>query len=444
MGNFASKLLFYTSGTRKEDNEVEATEQQADANDNMCTPILSERRVLVDPRSASAGIPRTPLEINTEGSMTNKVPSAIPRYLQTKQYLETDMDVVMQPLTPKKRLPKLTDSGQSSDSDGMQHYLTPNINDEKHPKMLTPIDKERYNVLGLDPRSPAADFSRTPILIPKSIAKLKARSQENLTRKGSYDTDVYNPKILYKEISVRTPQSDSDSTTVFESEAEVTVIKNLKVKDSEEKLISSEQTIAIDKEEDNVDKQDDCEDIQQDVETMHISEDSYCEQNLQSHSDKIKVWQDPSSEESKSGKEEKENVETLPPHASPREDIIITFDDTSVTLPKLVKTGENKREEIAGKKKKDIGTDAKLVSNEENIFNPGNKYRTETFKNRTPLGNRSNNEQVQRIATKSPQHLLRNKALSSKVQQENTPPCKKHSGNARNDTQWDPNCTIFI
>jgi len=48
--------------------------------------------------------------------MSNKIPSAIPRYLQTKQYLETDMDVVMPPLTPKKRYaPKLTDT-QLSDS----------------------------------------------------------------------------------------------------------------------------------------------------------------------------------------------------------------------------------------------------------------------------------------------------------------------------------------
>jgi len=60
------------------------------------------------------------------------------------------------------------------------------------------------------------------------------------------------------------------------------------------------------------------------------------------------------------------------------------------------------------------------------------------------LGNRSNNEQTQKIATRSPQQLLKNKGLSNKVQQENTPPYKKYSANAKTDIQWDPNCTIFI
>lgn len=295
---------------------------------------------------------------------------------------------------------------------GVQDYLTPNINNKNRTKEFTPIDKERYNVLGIDPRSPAADFDRTPILLPKSLAKLKARSHENLNRRGSYDTDMYNPKVLYQQNSTAhsipkihpdttskhskilhikkceepnvssAHQSDFDSTTVSESEIEVTVIKNMKLKNTEKNLISSQQTIPINKEEDNVNRQDDCEDIEYDIKTMHILDmsSSRCEQNRQDHSDVIKVWQDPSSEESGSGKEEKENVEQLLQRTSPREDIIITFDEhTSTASSKLVKTGDyRKKEEIRGKKKKDTKMD-KLVSNEENVLSPANKYVTETF-----------------------------------------------------------------
>lgn len=45
-----------------------------------------------------------------------RAPSAIPEYLQKKKYLETNMDVVMPPLTPKKCFIELTDSDQGSES----------------------------------------------------------------------------------------------------------------------------------------------------------------------------------------------------------------------------------------------------------------------------------------------------------------------------------------
>jgi len=64
MGNFANKLLFYSNETRKESNKIQIIEQQTELeNKDMCTPTFSERRILVDPRSASAGIPRTPIEV---------------------------------------------------------------------------------------------------------------------------------------------------------------------------------------------------------------------------------------------------------------------------------------------------------------------------------------------------------------------------------------------
>jgi hypothetical protein len=308
----------------------------------------------------------------------------------------------------------------------VQDTLTPNINDKKHLKAFTIIDKERYNVLGLDPRSPAADFDRTPILIPKSLAKLKARSQENLIRKGSYDIDMYSPKVLYQEINsansipeiqslpdtplkhseilnmekhkeadiFSTLQSHSDSMIISKSETEVIVTKDLKFEEFENRekgLISNnEQTIANEeeKEEDNMDKQDNRKDIEHDIGRMRIKDvsSSHNEQSLQDHSEKIKVWQDSSSsEKGESGKEEKKKIEKLSRQTNPREDIIITFDEhTSITLSKLVKTEENhqKKEETREKKKKDT-MDTKLVSNEENGFNQkenGNKYGSDMLK----------------------------------------------------------------
>lgn len=254
--------------------------------------------------------------------------------------------------------------------------------------------------MGLDPRSPAADFNRTPILMPKSLALIKARSQEMLNRKGSYESDIYNPTNLSRGIGTprkslsipkiqlsldtdsETPkmldteqqnksdifyasqQSDSDSS-VFESEEEVTVIKNPKCKNEREKsLISDEQIVATNKEKnkDNID-QDNCKDIEHDIKEMYIKDDN-----------KIEVWHD-SSKENITGKEEENVVEKLPREKGPREDIIIMFDEyaTISTSPKPIKIEEDcQKGEIVGKKKS-TKIDAKVTPNEKKIFTSENK-----------------------------------------------------------------------
>jgi len=64
MGNYASKLLSYTSENRKECNEHQMVAQQETTEDSStCTPVLSGKRVLGDPRSISSGIKRTPIEV---------------------------------------------------------------------------------------------------------------------------------------------------------------------------------------------------------------------------------------------------------------------------------------------------------------------------------------------------------------------------------------------
>lgn len=277
-------------------------------------------------------------------------------------------------------------------------YLTPKTNVAKGKKKLTIIDKERYRVLGLDPRSPAADFERTPILVSKSLALIRARSQEHLNRKGSYETDVYNPDSpgnleislsrsipeLFSNVAseIRTKldlkqatetgtiKSESSDDEVFESEEEqVTVINNPKFKKRQEtSSISSEQTIMIDKEENT--KSDNYENTENNtMKTTHSN----------NSDNKIEVWHDSlSSEKELSGKKEVENIiEKLPRGKVSREEIIITFDECT-TISTSSKTIKSEDCHKAGKredgKRKSIKPDIKFTSNEKKIFTPEQKY----------------------------------------------------------------------
>ncbi|XP_012057059.1 PREDICTED: LOW QUALITY PROTEIN: uncharacterized protein LOC105620163 [Atta cephalotes] len=452
MGNYANKLLFYANESQKECNEHQMVVQQTTMEDNnICTPILSEKRVLGDPRSVSSGIRRTPIEIKYTSSGENKkTPSAMSKYLQKKQYFETDIYVVMPPLTPKKRhISKSMDNNKQSDFIEVQDS-TPNVNVAKSSKIITPIDKERFIILGLDPRSPAADFDRTPILMPKSLALIKARSQENLSHKGSYEVDIYNPKNSCQKIdtAINIPetrlsdtaseslkaldtkeQNGVSSTSLYnsdlnisKSEKEITVIRNLKyISEQRKLLISDKQIVAIDNEEDKnkTEKQDDCENIESNTK---IRDD-----------DKIKLWHSLSSEKCVSGKKDEKKL--LRKKVS-RDDVIITFDKYTTISTSLkpmktdLKKGKHKR------KKKNVKVNVKF--NEEKMFTLENKQEIEMYENRIPLGNRSNNNQIQQ---KLQQLKNRNTAIGT---QENTPPSKTYSKKTRNGTQWDPNSTVLI
>lgn len=63
MGNYMTKL-FHNDG-QKESNESQTVKQQIATDNNICTPTLSEKQVLCDPRSASSGIVRTPIEVKS-------------------------------------------------------------------------------------------------------------------------------------------------------------------------------------------------------------------------------------------------------------------------------------------------------------------------------------------------------------------------------------------
>ena len=267
---------------------------------------------------------------------------------------------------------------------------TPNVNVAKSSKIITPIDKERFIILGLDPRSPAADFDRTPILMPRSLALIKARSQENLSHKGSYEVDIYNPKnscqidtaINIPETRLSDTASESlkaldteeqdgvSSTSLYnsdlnisKSEKEITVIKNLKyISEQRKLLVSDKQIVAIDNEDKNkTEKQDDCENIEFNTK---IRDD-----------DKIKLWHDSlSSEKCVSGKDEKK----LLLKKVSRDDVIITFDKytTISTSLKPMKTDFRKKGDTKGKKK-NVKVNVKF--NEEKMFTLENKQEIEMY-----------------------------------------------------------------
>lgn len=275
----------------------------------------------------------------------------------------------------------------------MQDYSTPNV--IKNSKVITAIDKERFIILGIDPRSPAADFDRTPILMPRSLALMKARSQENLNRRGSYEADIYISKNSWRTQEIGTSLSipkirllsntsseslktldtkkqdvpsdtfryDSDSS-ISKNEKEITVIKNPKCTNGKKKsLISDKQTVTIDYEEDKDEtkNQDDCKNIEPNTK---ITDDN-----------KIKLWHDSfSSEESVSGKEDKKEFSR---EKASREDVIITFDKytTISTSLKPIKAKEEFRNKGVKGNKKNTKIDVKL--NEEKVFTPENKRGTE-------------------------------------------------------------------
>lgn len=68
-----NKLLSHTDENRKE-NEAQIIEQQQVAKeDKLCTPVCSREKMLVDPRSASLGIKRTPILVYNFNNIYNHI-----------------------------------------------------------------------------------------------------------------------------------------------------------------------------------------------------------------------------------------------------------------------------------------------------------------------------------------------------------------------------------
>ncbi|XP_012288741.1 uncharacterized protein LOC105704257 [Orussus abietinus] len=490
MGNYTSKLL---SQYEEQEGKQKMQQRVEPPNENtLSTPTFIKKIIPLDPRSVTIGITRTPIEVNcTPPQLTRKVVSALPKYLQAKKLLETDIDNVILPLTPKKCL----DPRSPATSYPRTPILVDPILDspiststEKQESLNgTPITDLRYKILGLDPRSPAADFDRTPILMPKSCELLRARSHEHLRRQGSYDTDVFQSRLSYcetttsdsipeiqalpdiatnlqttfdlnvhdtsklNELNLSTSSHNSSIETISESGDEVTVIRR---SSSMSTLISQKvpETVTHDRmlpdgksiktTHDNVSN------------VLAIAIKSTDRLKCVDSEDKFKVWRDSTSPDIPLElNDNADHVSIAPDIAELQEEIMIEFDDNvilrnskEVRVRKSDKSEDtkSKAQDSTGKKKKGLKSE-KNIKDEKKVFTPEGKNTTET-KNRTPLGNRSNkNSQIQGIISKSPQQTLRSKTLPKKLLQENTPPHKTClTKNKLSGIQWDPDSTVII
>ncbi|XP_050596397.1 uncharacterized protein LOC126925141 isoform X2 [Bombus affinis] len=468
MGNYVNK--FFPRNTEAYNNKMEkeeircpsSTDEVTLEKDIMETPPIV-RKTLIDPRSITSGINRTPIEVNCTPLGTNKkMISAIPKHLQTKRYLETDIDKIMLCLTPVKHfMPKAIDIPKvqlpTTEDKGADIPLTPTTSNLNNEKVITDIEKERFNILGLDPRSPAANFDRTPILMPKSIKRLRARSQEFLHRAGSYDTDIFYPKFSYCETSSQfnvTEVQALPSLTATDVKSLNSVINDCDNKSKSPELLYSshssgnESTSAIAKEE--LEDQNEFQRIsgQNKFNGVCVKKDIEEKKTCVTSNDIIKVWRDSSILDESQALEtsELDNVQIIEEKIAQvsKEEVIITFDDDNIAKLANFESEKTKIDTIR-KKKKNLKSEVKIPIDEKKFSNSINKDGSESTKIRTPLGNRSNNGQVQTLLIKSPQQVFRNKGIASKILQENTPPHKKHITKSKlGGIQWDPDSTVII
>ncbi|XP_046741748.1 uncharacterized protein LOC124408672 [Diprion similis] len=515
MGSFASKLL----GRYGEDVTESKAKSTCLEETVPCTPTAVKKTAPVDPRSASAGIPRTPIEIVYTPPTAHRRPiSAIPPYLQKKQYLETDLDDIAT-LAPRKgspAMPPATGILSVPDLNG-----SPNVSKMNRPNICviaesplaakqsqdtdTLVDELRYRIFGLDPRSPAADFSRTPILSPKSIRRLKARSFENLNRRDSYfelniprhtrlsycetTTEGYIAEVLaLPDIALNqctdsslhllaknletcdscSTSSDTSIETIYGDCDEVTVIPNPNVKLGQSIPTSPVASSSGS----SIEVIDDCPDVscpaQAETEdylhgptekvnrVLSIATKAHEKQKLVSEVEKrVTVWMDSISSEVSETLKLNVPKDLIPVQGDvnslPNEEVLIEFDDDEITKPTKTQAtnlfdetekSKVKRAETAGRKKNNLEVDSKVFF-QEKIFTPDGKNINQAPKVRTPLGNRSNNHvKAKNMPMKSPQQLLRGKVMSAKLHQENTPPRSIKS--KLNSTQWDPDSTFLI
>lgn len=398
----------------------------------------------------------------------------------------------------------------------------------------TPTAQLRYKILGLDPRSPATDFDRTPILSPKSMKRLKARSLENLVRRDSYfELGISRPaRLSYCETTSQgsipevlalpeivsnldkavnldpvtensdkfdscSSSSSSSVETISESHEEITVIRNPNAKSAEDASASNIASSFGS----SIEKIEDSQESPRPVETcieeqfhgpldnvnrvLSIATKARDKEQLVSEMEKrITVWRDSISSEtseiinlslSRESTSAQSDADVLP-----KEEILIEFDDVEIIKTLKIKptskynnlTEGVKKGESVEKKNKNTEMDGKIFF-QDKIFTPDRKNSNSApkvnkvifsflfltqhskfhvshiipnslyFQVRTPLGNRSNNHtKGNGMPMKSPQQILRGKAMSTHLCQENTPPRSiksKHNG-----TQWDLDSTFLI
>lgn len=334
------------------------------------------------------------------------------------------------------------------------------------------MDTPKTSVNGLDPRSPAINFDRTPILKPKSPKRNDSRVQQINSIECS--TELSNPQLTYCETTgdfnipeiqvlpeiVSHHQQPSDlkkrlelndefnnsfddclftkcSSDESDSEEQLTVIPNVKAMKTNEQLPYTRDTI---EQELTCDSKQIIK-VNENIEHVSIVTNTTNKKSKIDTEEKIRIWRDSISPELF----EEPKSKTIIPKA---EGVIIEFDkDTSIIksdktdniLPEVIDENTNNKVPVV-KKKKTVHKrkDSKPLLNDKKLSN--------TVGVRTPLSNRSNSRKSQ-VLSKSPQQILRNKALSAKsYQQENTPPRNKNLNSKikSSNAHWDLDKTVII
>ncbi|XP_033211490.1 uncharacterized protein LOC117169295 [Belonocnema kinseyi] len=481
MGNFTSKLFYHEHDKPKQFNSSSLVLENHDT----CTPQPHKRKSLIDPRSATLGIVRTPIEIiSSSPKETEVVISAVPKYLQRKPYLETNFDVTptsptleesLDPRSPNVDMPRtpiLLETLPQTD--------TPKFSGSHRRSKNLLLSEMRQKMLGLDPRSPAYDFDRTPILKPKSVENAKARSHENLNT-SIYDTKIPSSRLSFCETTTyldvpevnvlpdvvaslnnsESPSNASDSScssgndTCSDNSA-CTVLRNL----HEDSLDSSFGSSSSDSSLENPraeKKTEDWEaklvaDSENIIDNVLLTAMKDFEVKFNEAENKIKIWRDTLSPVREANSDSVVGCvsEARTEFTSPKDEVIIEFDDGDCNLQGTIKKPDNilRKSESEEKKKK------RIVQKEiegKKLFSPSKKHITEAknldiLSNRTPLRNRSNsNSKSHGTVLKSP-HLRRKAPFAMRMHQENTPPNGKKTPlkSRLNHTKWDGDSTVII
>ncbi|KAK0167452.1 hypothetical protein PV327_004848 [Microctonus hyperodae] len=468
MGNFNTKFFAY-HGENDNKTKLQIHDESENIEKHQCTPIMTRRSLLADPRSATIGIDRTPIVLDsTPTGIPKSTASAIPKYLQTKPYLETDIDSVMATLTPEHLIP-------DPRSPNVIHQRTPIVKTEpKYSSFDDDVNKnaecntQEHSLSELDPRSPTINIDRTPIMKPKSpghtdkmphdyIAKCDEESSSLPMSYCETTIDYMIPEVQalpeiasYKPLSFEKRLNECDdildcnnlesetnadvSSEESDSEGQITVIPNIKALTNQTEVLEIHDE-HVEEIEDELVQLNNCD--QENIVSKSIPD---TEEN-QNDNGKIRVWRDSLSPASK--------VEVF----KQPEEIIIEFDDEQSVVKHHNKidtvagvTDENKMSNCLfalKKKTQQLNKDIKLIYDDTNEYNGSAIIGTQN--SRMPLGNRSNNHKAS-VLIKSPQHLLKNKGLLAKSHQENTPPRTKRgkSKNKLNGTQWDLDRTVVI
>ncbi|XP_063978556.1 uncharacterized protein LOC135163234 [Diachasmimorpha longicaudata] len=446
MGNFSSKIFPESGNDGKSSVNMQVKMSTIEKN-QMCTPVMS-KKVSNDPRSATAGITRTPIEIaSTPPRAQKKVASAIPKYLRVKQYLETNLDLILPAITPEKRVPDPRSPNVNHERTPIMvkstsGYISPIVMVQEGPDMLTPD--------AFDPRSPATIFDRTPVSRSKSFHPSPEQSTStDTTSKISYceTTDEFNipeiqtvptiPTIILTasknleecmracdlDNSDRNEDDAHDETATSEeseSESQITVISNVRgipeLEEGDVKDKSSEEAPQV----------------TPNPWKMPQKPSTAGEKGL------IRVWRDSVSPLPRV------DLQEVPREGSTRpEEVMIEFDDETVVKSSqcdsskpIIRVDDKLSVQMVNKHIKTTKKEVKGVFEEISI---------EGGKSRPPLACRSNHKSG--VPSKSPQQVLRTKGLSTKPgQQENTPPNVKRIRTRvkGNGTQWDPDMTVVI